>query len=164
MTITIGENPYAKEDFLMSLWEKTLQEIRGILEHNMKIRIPYGYGNGCNSSSGYTYMFIDEEKTVEVKSLFNHCKKWEDVDIISIGIIPSTGVPFVEKVTVSSISSKYNNLTKKIAIIFAKHYQVVLRPYEYDGKEVNSGSIKCKYCGQFTHNAEKCDSCGGVPI
>ena len=49
MTITIGENPYAKEDFLMSLWEKTLQEIRGILEHNKVGRHKDAAGDDCQA-------------------------------------------------------------------------------------------------------------------
>ena len=54
-------------------------------------------------------------------------------------------------------------IKRNIAIILAREFSVTFFSYQYQpGKP--EGSLKCRYCGQFTKNVEKCDVCGGAPI
>jgi hypothetical protein len=154
MAITIGVNPYAKREFLTKKWEKALKEVESILSPNMTLD---------GGHKGYTWIGIYVENISSKANFFgfkNKSKKWQEIILMTVS--PYGGIPDIDSIRISSLIKEYDNLAKEIAIKFARYYPTQYNPYEYS--DVECGSIKCKYCGQFSSNAEKCINCGGVPI
>ena len=69
-----------------------------------------------------------------------------------------------QDVTVNSSRLDVDGLAKKVGVALARLFNVTVQINIFDPAQIDGGTLKCAYCGQFTHNAEKCDYCGGVPI
>jgi hypothetical protein len=69
-------------------------------------------------------------------------------------------------IEIKSDNANYDKVLKVVAVELAKYFDVefIIAEYRGQNEKENIGSIRCKYCGQFTHNTEKCDYCSGVPI
>jgi recombinational DNA repair protein RecR len=65
---------------------------------------------------------------------------------------------------VISYIDKYDTIAKEIAIQLANaKFKVTLELNNFDPNTLK-GTLKCRYCGQFTHNTEKCEFCGANPL
>jgi hypothetical protein len=68
-------------------------------------------------------------------------------------------------IEVHSRNPSYDEVLKIVVIELAKHYSVQFIIATYKGEEEkDEGCVKCRYCGQFTHNVTKCEHCSGVPL
>ena len=65
-------------------------------------------------------------------------------------------------VDVESISN--DKLAVELAKELAQKFNVTLKVVQTKNCNVKTGSIRCQYCGQMSHNLDKCDHCSGVPI
>ncbi len=66
------------------------------------------------------------------------------------------------RVTVVSNDPIMDELARKVGIETSHTFQVELYLASYSEEMLHG--IKCKYCGQYSRNVEKCDYCGAVPV
>jgi hypothetical protein len=65
-------------------------------------------------------------------------------------------------VDVSSEDPCMDEVAKKVAVEISHYFKTSLYIAKYSD-ELPHG-LKCQYCSQYTHDTEKCEHCGGVPI
>ena len=66
------------------------------------------------------------------------------------------------QVKVSSEDPCMDEIAKKMAVEISHYFTVKLYLAKYSD-ELPHG-LKCQYCGQYTHDTEQCEHCGGVPL
>jgi len=152
MSLRVEANPEQKEKYFLQVLTENLQSAfdnRRVWTRVEPRWDPIYYSNG---EFAYSYHSDNEVHIARV------IKESKEFDLICH--IERSG----QDISLRSEGESKDELTKNLGIVLAKTFNVTLQLNVFDPNDVAGGTLKCKYCGKFTHSAEKCENCGGVPI
>lgn len=169
MTLTIRTNPSAITDYRRGIFQEVLGKF---LATHPNLGFTSSWDDDCIKkvdelgTDNWAYRLA--RTTVET-TYFGFLNRGSKTKIVALdprfGYISFNSQP--ERDTGSceivSYSLAGDELWKEIAVEMAKHFNTELSLYRYSGKN-EVGALKCAYCGQFTHDVEKCEFCGANPL
>ena len=136
--------------------QKIVERITSLVPSNMTLHASDSDKLSIHFEHPVTYMWNDFVKTglfkSELRQVPHHTTTTEFIfiRISELGVV------------IESDDSSMDEIAKKIAVEISHYFKTTLYLATY--AEESEHGLKCQYCGQYTHDTEKCEHCGGIPL